>query len=385
MLNPYSKFQSSFFPLSPDSGFSATAPHSEGVLRTLLTAWLLVILIFGVRCSVLGQSTGTVLIAPNEYANYEVGQEAGVDGAAGEKYIIIRSTDPNKSGLEYTRLGEFSPEVSTISRYMFDDDNEIEFSMTDDDGDTESFGAIVPLDPYGTGQPFQDEQSAYFLQSSHGGPPYSKIRLPGNTPAYDDFQYKLKNWSSGIVNGGEPTVDTVYVEETTYDTVYVENTITERIYTSATVYISETINITGEVDTVFINRTVTTRDTVYNVTQHTEYYTRIDSVYLLGGDYLDDLNRVTSIENELKVEKLSNPYPNPASEVVSIDYQTDVPTSNMFLGIYDSYGRRVEQFSVRSATSHTISFDVSDWSPGVYVYMIWSPVGVSTTKKLVVQ
>ena len=76
---------------------------------------------------------------------------------------------------------------------------------------------------------------------------------------------------------------------------------------------SETINLEGGVDTVYINRAITTRDTVYNFTEHTEYITRVDSVYLLGNDYLDDLNRVTSIENELEVEKLSNPYPNPTS------------------------------------------------------------------------
>ena len=150
-----------------------------------------------------------------------------------------------------------------------------------------------------------------------------------------------------------------------------------------TVYINETITLAGDVDTLVVNRTVTTRDTVYNFTEHTEYITRVDSVYLLGGDYLADLNSVTSVENQLEVEKLGNPYPNPASTTVSIDYVTAVPTINMFLGVYDNQGRRVEQFPVKP--SHTITFDVSDWAPGVYVYMIWSPVGVSSTRRLVVQ
>ena len=105
-----------------------------------------------------------------------------------------------------------------------------------------------------------------------------------------------------------------------------------------TVYINETITLAGDVDTLVVNRTVTTRDTVYNFTEHTEYITRVDSVYLLGGDYLADLNSVTSVENQLEVEKLGNPYPNPASTTVSIDYVTAVPTINMFLGVYDNQG-----------------------------------------------
>ena len=209
------------------------------------------------------------------------------------------------------------------------------------------------------------------------------VPLQGNTPQYD---YLALNFSGDNSPDRVDTVyqiDTVYINNTTTQIDTVRELITERIFTSDTVYINETITLEGDVDTLVVNRTVTTRDTVYNFTEHTEYITRVDSVYLLGGDYLADLNSVTSVENQLEVEKLGNPYPNPASTTVSIDYVTAVPTANMFLGVYDNQGRRVEQFPVKP--SHTITFDVSDWAPGVYVYMIWSPVGVSSTKRLVVQ
>ncbi len=141
----------------------------------------------------------------------------------------------------------------------------------------------------------------------------------------------------------------------------VRELITEHIFTSDTVYINETITLAGDADTLVINRTLTIRDMVYSFTKHTEYITRVDSLYLLGGDYLADLNSVTSVD-QLEVEKLGNPYPNP----VSIDYVTAVPTSDMFLRVYDNQGRRVEQFPVKP--SHTVTFDVSDWAPGMYAW-----------------
>ena len=324
----------------------------------------------------------TVLIAPNEYATYKIVQDKDQEAPWAVKIGIYPQT-----GGSYTILADDGRiHENTLSRYLFDNDAGIEFLYSSQGGglpETE----VIDLDDesrnvvsieYGANV-VQRNDGAYLLTYGPDSEALDEKKLPGNIPEFDDFQWKQINW------GTQPVVrvDTIYLTETISRVDTVRELITERIFTSDTIYINETITLAGDVDTLVINRTVTTRDTVYNFTENTEYYTRVDSIYLLGGDYLADLNSVTSVENQLEVEKLGNPYPNPASTTVSIDYVTAVPTSNMFLGVYDNQGRRVEQFPIKP--SHTITFDVSNWAPGVYVYMIWSPVGVSSTKRLVVE
>ncbi len=335
-----------------------------------------------------------MLIAPFEYVSWEYQDD--------QLYII--EGEHSRYPILLITPGFGNPEPIAISRLLFDKDDDIELILGQQIYD-QTDGSFHNLSEYagvydsggdGTADykytaPIQKRDGAY---ASATGGEFGEwdvlVKLAGNTPEYD---HTIAIMQSAGINPppGEPRADTIY--QITRDTVYLTETIsridtireliTERIFTSDTVYINETITLAGDVDTLVINRTVTTRDTVYNFTEHTEYITRVDSLYLLGGDYLADLNSVTSVENQLEVEKLSNPYPNPASTTVSVDYVTAVPTSNMFLGVYDNQGRRVEQFPVKP--SHTITFDVSDWAPGVYVYMIWSPVGVSSTKRLVVQ
>ena len=325
---------------------------------------------------------GPYLVAPDELGVF------GQIGSEGEFWVETEGYLAYHTSGAYGTLTEV--EASTISRYMVDNDEGLEFIISDQkqwttegpppntfivdmETDKEIYLGVGLL----VGVIDKKDRAYALIQTEFEG--YVKyVPLGGHSPQYEQRQRDLAARVDTVYQ-----IDTVYINNTTTQIDTVRELITERIFTSDTVYINETITLAGDVDTLVVNRTVTTRDTVYNFTEHTEYITRVDSVYLLGGDYLADLNSVTSVENQLEVEKLSNPYPNPASTTVSIDYVTAVPTANMFLGVYDNQGRRVEQFPVKP--SHTITFDVSDWAPGVYVYMIWSPVGVSSTKRLVVQ
>ncbi len=115
------------------------------------------------------------------------------------------------------------------------------------------------------------------------------------------------NWETEIIELSGPTPQRAHelaLQSVRVDTIYKIDTV--HYHTSDTVYLSETITLEGDVDTIAVDRTTTQRiftsDTVYNFAENT--ITRVDSVYLLGSDYLDDLNRVTSITNELAVEKL---------------------------------------------------------------------------------
>ena len=348
-----------------------------------LTTTLVFILLAANLFGQLRDETGIVLVAPFEYALYEITYEEG------RLPVTITLSTQNGKQVNSLNLGDGHVNFSTISKYLFDDDDDIEFMyytgggeglQTLHDFSDGAIGISIPTIFYhGSYKLEQREDGTYFVYSTHSDYPEETIKLPGNLP-----QVEQSRLLQALHENGTRTPDTVYLERVTRDTVYLSETITERIYTSDTVYISETINVASGTDTVVIEKRLTTRDTVYNYTENT--ISRVDSIYLLGGDYLDDLNRVTSIENQLEVERLGHPYPNPASETVSIDYVTEVPTTDMFLGVYDNQGRRVEEFPVRAASqSHTTTFDVSDWAPGVYVYMIWSSVGVSSTKRLMVE
>ena len=303
------------------------------------------------------------LIAAGEYLSYEVYYGDSHD------YIEI-----DGERFDFATYGQL--DFLGLSRYMFDGDDEIEFLYVGNSGIHVKNGDNIGQDT-GERDPLFCQCNIYGIKQGAAGAiisivpdqgeniytQYTYAPLPGNTPEFDNMAAALQRTTA------PPSTPRV-------DTVYIENTITR----VDSVFVTERIYVEGNIDTVYnevrVTETIATSDTVYN------FVSRVDSVYLLGGDYLDDLNRVTSVENQLEVEKLGNPYPNPASGAVSIDYVATVPTNNMFLGVYDNQGRRVEQFPVKP--SHTITFDVSDWAPGVYVYMIWSPVGVSTTKRLIV-
>lgn len=313
--------------------------------------------------------------------------------------LLIQQTEGGRRN-ESMPTASFYPTGDAIfqakytSRKMFNLDPDIEFVFySPSEGTLVTDGRGKILDQYdghlvGIHNSFNDNSRPAWA-ILRVGTSATSFSLAGHTPTYRPEPSPGKK------------ADTVYIERTTRDTVVIENLITrvDTVYLKEvtsqvdTVYNETRVYVEGNIDTVYqITQQVTSQiDTVYRFTTQrfetsrldTVYVYRVDSLYLLGSDYLADINRVTSVENQLEVRQLSNPYPNPASSTVSIDYVTATPSDNMFLGIYDSQGHRVGQFPVK--VSGTITFDVSDWSSGVYVYMIWSPVGVSSTKKLVIE
>lgn len=181
----------------------------------------------------------------------------------------------------------------------------------------------------------------------------------------------------------------MYVERTTRDTVYLTETIsridtvreliTERVYTHDTVYINETITLEGEVDTVVVNRTTISYDTVYNITEHTEYIVSVDSVYLVGGTYAED-SELTLAVDDMEIRALTA-YPNPAETTAVIRSHH---RGQALLRIYDTLGKVVGEFSLNGG-AHETTIDVSDYDPGVYLFMLINNRQRSSTKRLIVK
>lgn len=96
--------------------------------------------------------------------------------------------------------------------------------------------------------------------------------------------------------------------------------------------------------------------------------------------------QVTSIdgtENSLPVSfTLSQNYPNPFNPSTVISYQVPVNT-NIRLEVFNVLGQSVSLLvnEQKNAGSHTVSFDASALSSGIYIYRIHSP-GFSQTKKM---
>lgn len=104
---------------------------------------------------------------------------------------------------------------------------------------------------------------------------------------------------------------------------------------------------------------------------------------------LDELTEVKDgPENETAVPSefsLSQNYPNPFNPVTTIEYSLP-EESNVSLVVYDVLGREVKAIArgVESAGSHSISFDASGISSGVYIYTLQAGGGRMMSRKMVV-
>ncbi|MGB3779778.1 MAG: T9SS type A sorting domain-containing protein [Tunicatimonas sp.] len=257
-----------------------------------------------------------------------------------------------------------------VSQYMWDDDDAYETIEINPSGRhgievegtrtyyTDNNGEVFQEGGYYDGyfiDIVQSENGAVFIYRDRESNEIVTIDLPGNTPEHD---YMLANQQSS-----PGRVDTVY------------QLVTERIFTSDTVYLQETITLEGDVDTVFVNRTFTTRDTVYNQTTITQV--NIDSVFLVGGQYAKDV--VLALDKALNSETLQA-YPNPASDAVTISSEA---SGNVELKIYDTLGKVMESVPL-SGGPHDTVINVADYGSGVYLYMLVGENGRSSTKRFIV-
>jgi hypothetical protein len=98
-------------------------------------------------------------------------------------------------------------------------------------------------------------------------------------------------------------------------------------------------------------------------------------------------DNVTSTGNEANVPQtasLHQNYPNPFNPTTTIRFELP-EEQEVRLEVYDLTGRRVARLvnsEIRSAGTHSVTFDASELSSGVYIYQLKTGSGTALTKKL---
>lgn len=103
------------------------------------------------------------------------------------------------------------------------------------------------------------------------------------------------------------------------------------------------------------------------------------NIYSLPGK----LNTAISATNQPDVQNIKA-YPNPATDVVNVEYLLPENVGRAKLQLLDSNGRTIKSFNVDGHSDH-LSLNINELSSGVYHYFIQYNNSRSVSKKLIVQ
>jgi len=81
---------------------------------------------------------------------------------------------------------------------------------------------------------------------------------------------------------------------------------------------------------------------------------------------------------------LLHAWPNPASEIIRLEYELPANVKSASLSVYDTNGRKVKNFAIDSHSDH-IAMNVDDLAAGTYLYNIEYNNQRTSSKKIVVQ
>lgn len=80
---------------------------------------------------------------------------------------------------------------------------------------------------------------------------------------------------------------------------------------------------------------------------------------------------------------LLNAWPNPASDIIRLEYELPVNVKSASLNLYDASGRKIKNFAIDSHSDH-ISMNVTDLTAGTYLYNIEYDNQRTSSKKIVI-
>lgn len=83
-------------------------------------------------------------------------------------------------------------------------------------------------------------------------------------------------------------------------------------------------------------------------------------------------------------EVLINAYPNPATDIIRLDYELPVSVKSASMSLIDNNGRTVKNYQIDGHSDH-IALNVNDLPSGVYHYFVEYGNQRSSSKKIVVQ
>jgi hypothetical protein len=125
---------------------------------------------------------------------------------------------------------------------------------------------------------------------------------------------------------------------------------------------------------------------IYNTSYGTKMilsnqFTGQAKVYSLPGTLSTSIAEANN--NLIAQSSISNPYPNPAVNTTSIDYELPKGVNEGKIVFYDLQGTEVKRFKV-DRTFNTLLVSISDIAAGTYYYQLQTTVQNSEGKKMVV-
>jgi hypothetical protein len=218
---------------------------------------------------------------------------------------------------------------------MFDSDDEVEYidwsTQTIVNGSDDIQQRLGRVEIVAIKQGRNSAEAQVWIQTEEL-PMLTTVALPGNTVEYDQWLASLPT------DRREPVAQIDTVHHYTHST--------------DTVYVSETVYVDGNVDTVRIENTITERI-------HTS-----DTVYMVPGQYLEDTKIVLNTDEEFL--QTLNAYPNPAVDQITVSTRS---RESSVLRIYDMTGSVVAETRIGVGFNDT-TINVSDFRPGMYIYML---------------
>lgn len=167
------------------------------------TATLKILLLINITLPLKAQTERrSQIIAPNERATIII------EGTAPETTITVRtSTHGNKQNVAIVEGAELSIDYASVSRYLFDDDDGIEFLYYDCYGVCQNM--VYDLESNNTWDLFEDyvsyvkqtETGAVLVVERFNGT--TEQSLPGNLPEIDHTLWIVKNF--GVMQPNEPS------------------------------------------------------------------------------------------------------------------------------------------------------------------------------------
>lgn len=103
------------------------------------------------------------------------------------------------------------------------------------------------------------------------------------------------------------------------------------------------------------------------------------NIYNLPGSTI-----MSAVSEEYKPEIEMSIFPNPASQTVNVSYNLPDNVSSGILHLLDNNGKSIQQFLIDDHTNH-LELDVSNFSPGIYLYFIEYENTKTVSKKLVIK
>lgn len=111
---------------------------------------------------------------------------------------------------------------------------------------------------------------------------------------------------------------------------------------------------------------------------------RNDTIYLTNGGSVYIGTESTEVLNvAIEANGLSNSYPVPATETLSIKYQLPNNESSGTIELFNSSGQTVKKFDVNSNNGE-VTIDISQYTAGNYYIKLLSQSGFSSTKKSII-